>query len=278
MEAWGRRSPSAAHNSRFCGILMASVLIVTPASRGSRKGNRVTADRWATLLQQIGHRVAIKERYQEGVHDVLIALHARKSAASISRFAQRNPSGRIVVALTGTDLYGDIATNANAKRSLQLATTLVLLQPYGIRKLRGALRDKSVTIYQSAEPPELRLAPLKRSFEICVLGHLRPVKDPFRAALAARGLPATSRIRISHLGSALSPAMAKLRASGNAGQFALPLVGRTVVRRISEDTGTQPFADSQFSNGRRSQRCIGSNRMRRSCCRNPHLRLDGIVR
>src|SRR5262249_30447876 len=44
-------------------------------------------------------------------------------------------------------------------------------------------------------------------FEVCVLAHLRAVKDPFRAARAARLLPAASRIRIVHLGAGLSPEM-----------------------------------------------------------------------
>ena len=41
-----------------------------------------------------------------------------------------------------------------------------------------------------------------------MLGHLRPVKDPFRTALAVRLLPPASRLAILHLGSALSPEMA----------------------------------------------------------------------
>jgi glycosyltransferase involved in cell wall biosynthesis len=40
-----------------------------------------------------------------------------------------------------------------------------------------------------------------------VLGHLREVKDPFRTALAARLLPATSRVRIVHVEKALSDDM-----------------------------------------------------------------------
>jgi glycosyltransferase involved in cell wall biosynthesis len=42
-----------------------------------------------------------------------------------------------------------------------------------------------------------------------VLGHLRPVKDPFRAALAARLLPTASRLRVLHVGKALSDDMAE---------------------------------------------------------------------
>jgi glycosyltransferase involved in cell wall biosynthesis len=44
---------------------------------------------------------------------------------------------------------------------------------------------------------------------VCVLGHLRPVKDPLRTALAARLLPPTSRLRVLHLGAALSEEMAE---------------------------------------------------------------------
>ena len=53
---------------------------------------------------------------------------------------------------------------------------------------------------------------MTRSFDIAVIGHLRHVKDPFRAAKAARRLPTTSRIRIVHLGATETPqwtAMAK---------------------------------------------------------------------
>ena len=42
-----------------------------------------------------------------------------------------------------------------------------------------------------------------------MLGHLRPVKDPFRTALAARLLPTTSRLRVLHVGKALSADMAE---------------------------------------------------------------------
>jgi glycosyltransferase involved in cell wall biosynthesis len=41
-----------------------------------------------------------------------------------------------------------------------------------------------------------------------MLGRLRPVKDPFRTALAARLLPPASRVRVLHLGAALSDEMA----------------------------------------------------------------------
>jgi glycosyltransferase involved in cell wall biosynthesis len=56
-------------------------------------------------------------------------------------------------------------------------------------------------------PPD-DLPPRPRdAFQACVIGHLREVKDPFRAAEAVRLLPADSRVRVLHLGSALDPEM-----------------------------------------------------------------------
>ena len=49
-----------------------------------------------------------------------------------------------------------------------------------------------------------------RFFDVAVIGHLRQVKDPFRAAQAARRLPASSRIRVVHLGAAETPRWATM--------------------------------------------------------------------
>jgi glycosyltransferase involved in cell wall biosynthesis len=62
-------------------------------------------------------------------------------------------------------------------------------------------------IPQSAEPPAQAPRRSTRRFDVAVIGHLRPVKDPFRTAMAARLLPAESRVRVIHAGAALSEAM-----------------------------------------------------------------------
>ena len=191
------------------GEPMASVHIACPAPRGSRQGNRVTAERWAGLLRRSGHTVALARTWRGEPCDVLVALHATKSAASISRFRRAGPARPLVVVLTGTDLYRDIAVRPTARRSLELASRLVVLQPLALRELSGPLRAKTRVIYQSAQLPGAHSAPRRRSFEVCVVGHLRPIKDPWRAALAARMLPATSRIRLLHAGAALTQAMAR---------------------------------------------------------------------
>lgn len=184
------------------------IAIVTPAPAGSRKGNRVTAMRWARILRGLGHRVVVMQTWNGRPCDLMVALHARRSAASIERFRREFPDALLIVALTGTDLYGDIKTSNAARNSLALATRLILLQPLGIEELPRHVRRKARVIYQSVERPRKKSLPLRKYFEVCVMGHLRPVKDPFRAAVASRRLPDSSRIHVTHLGAALSGAMA----------------------------------------------------------------------
>src|SRR5262245_3277668 len=186
-----------------------NICVVTPAPPGSLKGNRVTAERWGALLHELGHRVEIAVEYRDQDCDLLIALHAFKSHSSIRRFRDMRPSGPLVVGLTGTDLYGDIHTRPNAVESLGLATRLVLLQPLGRDVLPAAVQDKARVIYQSVRLPPLKGPIRADAFEVCVMGHLRPVKDPLRTALAARLLPATSRIQVLHVGGALSDELAE---------------------------------------------------------------------
>jgi len=211
------------------------ICLVTPAPAGSWKGNRVTAERWTGLLSELGHRVDIAIEYRGEDCDLLIALHAFKSYRSIRRFRDARPSDPLVVGLTGTDLYGDIHTRSEAMESLGLATRLVLLQPLGRAMLPAAVQDKARVIYQSVQVPHgaaldagllTQPAPTAGSgdprralgvFEVCVMGHLRPVKDPLRTALAARLLPAASRIQVLHIGGALSEELAEQARAEEAG-------------------------------------------------------------
>lgn len=184
------------------------IALITPAAAGSRYGNRNTAVRWAQLLRDIGHEVTVQERWRGHSADVLIALHARRSHDSIARFAERYPARPLIVALTGTDLYRDIRQDANAQESLELATRMIVLQDMGLRELAPRLRRKTRVIYQSCDP--IPRQPLIRScFEIVISGHLRGEKDPFCGASALHLLPAASRIRITHIGGARDPALAR---------------------------------------------------------------------
>ncbi|MBI4716437.1 MAG: TIGR04348 family glycosyltransferase [Planctomycetes bacterium] len=184
-----------------------NICLVTPAPPGSRSGNRVTALRWARILRDLGHRVRLAVEFDRRRYDLLIALHARKSFPSIRGFRECWPARPLILALTGTDVYGFIHTDRRAKRALELADRLVVLQPLAIRELPRRLRAKARTVFQSVPTPSWAATPQGRTFDVCVMGHLRPVKDPFRTAYAARLLPERSRIRVVHLGAALSQIM-----------------------------------------------------------------------
>lgn len=184
------------------------ISLITPYLPDARNGNAHTAARWLRILGRAGHRVATALEWEAQPADLMIALHARRSHASIARFAALQPDRPLILVLTGTDIYRDIQSDAAAQDSLRLAHCIVTLQEQGPQALPAALRSKVRVVYQSS--PRLKAARRPtRCFNVCVAAHLRDEKDPFRAARAAALLPATSRVRIQHVGGALQPGMAE---------------------------------------------------------------------
>lgn len=183
--------------------------IVCPAPPGTLYGNRITALRWARILRQLGHRVAVQTDYDGAPYELLIALHAKRSAPAVFAFREANQSKPVIVALTGTDLYHDIRHYQPAQRVLEIACRLVVLQPLACAELAPALRIKARVIRQSVERTPGRAVRPGAFFRVCVAGHLRGVKDPFRAAMATRRLPAASRIRVVHAGAAMTNQIAR---------------------------------------------------------------------
>ncbi|HEX6513563.1 MAG TPA: hypothetical protein VF157_14770 [Chloroflexota bacterium] len=183
--------------------------VVTPQIPEARSGNWMTAARYRRILTGLGHRVRLTTRYEGEPCDGLIALHARRSQASIRRFVEEHPNLPLVVVLTGTDLYRDIHDDMDAQRSLELAGRLVVLQRMGVPELPERHRSKTRVIYQSVEGCSAGDARRpSRFFKVAVVGHLRSEKDPLRTARAARRLPPESRIRVVHIGGALDGELA----------------------------------------------------------------------
>jgi putative glycosyltransferase (TIGR04348 family) len=175
------------------------IALVTPAGPGTRNGNRHTALRWAAFLRSAGHRVSISTEDLSGEADLMLALHARRSHASIRAFPREKP---LLVALTGTDVYRDIRTSAEARESLELAHRLIVLQPKAAAELPRRLRKKVRVVVQSSATT-LRQRPVKGKFRLCVIGHLRAEKDPLRIVAA---LPYVApMVDVVHLGAALDP-------------------------------------------------------------------------
>lgn len=186
-----------------------NIQLVTPAPLKLTNGNKITAVRWAGIFKQLGHRVRVTQSYDGTSCDALIALHARRSADSINRFHELHPRAPLIVVLTGTDLYRDIHNDAQAKRSLELATRLVALQKMALRELPKRYHGKTKVIYQSAEGCRVEPTRADGRFRVCVVGHLRQEKDPLRTAFAVRALPKNSRIQVTHIGQALDDKLKK---------------------------------------------------------------------
>ncbi len=183
--------------------------LITPAPSRARGGNWTTAARWASMLRGLGHRVDVSRDYHGESADVMIALHAWRSADSIRRFAMEHPDRPLVVVLTGTDAYRFIHSHpAQTLHSMELAHVLVGLHDLIGEVVPSAHRGKLRVIHQSA-PLGLPRQPAQRDFRVCVAGHLREEKDPLRPAYAVRDLPASSRIRVDLFGGAHSPEWAQ---------------------------------------------------------------------
>lgn len=211
--------------------------IITPALRTANTGNWHTAARWARMLAP-RYRVRVLSQWQGEPLDLMIALHARRSAESIAAFAAAYPRRPLIVVLTGTDLYHDLKRDPEAQRSLELATSLVVLNELGADALPPRARGKAKIILQSAPP----LAPGRRAvrtFDVAVVGHLRDVKDPLTVMRAAALLPPDSRIRIRHAGGSLEPALgmaARATERAHPRYRWLGEVPRTQARRLMRDS------------------------------------------
>ncbi|KAF0164995.1 MAG: glycosyltransferase [Rhodocyclaceae bacterium] len=136
--------------------------------------------------------------------------------------------------MTGTDLYRDIAGDQDAKRSLALASHLVVLQDEGIKALPPEYAAKTLTIYQSARL--LRLGRRsRRHFDLALVGHLRSEKDPLTAVRALRSLPADLPVRLFHVGGDLDPGLAaevRAEAAGDARYHPLGALPQAATRQL----------------------------------------------
>jgi putative glycosyltransferase (TIGR04348 family) len=182
------------------------ISLITPAKKQAKNGNRTTALRWARFLREAGHQVRIDVDYGGEAADLMIAIHALRSAASILRYRERFPGGPLVVCLGGTDVNTFLKSHPQTTlRSMQMADALICLHDLIGEALPAPLAKKLHVVRQSALPLPGPRRPAMRNFDVCVIGHLRDEKDPFRTALAARRLPPDSRIRVIHMGKAHTP-------------------------------------------------------------------------
>lgn len=183
--------------------------IVTPAPVGSLHGNRVTALRWQGFLKKLAYVSTVTQSWSGQDVDLLIALHAFRSYGSILAFKTQFPDRPVILMLTGTDLYRDMASHPEVHQSMRMANQIVVLQSASIAHVPKKFRSKTSVIYQSSASVR-RKSPPKRNFLVSVIGHLRPEKDPFCIVRSLKHLPPSSQLQIKHAGAAMSPEMRKI--------------------------------------------------------------------
>jgi putative glycosyltransferase (TIGR04348 family) len=213
-----------------------NIVLITPPGPSTRTGNRVAALRWARILRQLRHRVTVAADYADQPAEAMVAIHAWRSAAAIHRFKTRYPARPLILQLSGTDIYQYITEDPKPTlRSLQLADRLVALNNLAWRVVPKKFRQKLRVIFQSVPKPKGSCQPSPRRIDVSVIGHLRDVKDPLRAAAAARLLPASSRIHVVHIGAAYTPQWAdkaKAEMAANPRYTWLDDVPRAVVQNV----------------------------------------------
>jgi putative glycosyltransferase (TIGR04348 family) len=183
------------------------VVIVSPALAEANNGNWQTARRWQQMLS--AHSARIVRQWpdaQAKQDDVMLALHARRSADSVQAWHDRHGLRGLGVVLTGTDLYRDIAHDPQAQRSLALAHSLVVLQGLGVKSLPNQHQSKARVIFQSTGSRKT-LPKTPRHLRVVMVGHLREEKNPLTLMAAARQLPPGEGVLIDHIGAALDPAL-----------------------------------------------------------------------
>ncbi len=182
------------------------VALITPALATANNGNWQTAQRWARMLAS-DYEVRLARQWDGTPADVMLALHARRSAPSIAEWAQLQPRRPLVVVLTGTDLYRDLpGGDADTLRSLALADRLIVLHEGAPDDLPAEHRAKCVVCFQSAALRQT-LPKTRRHLRALMVGHLRSEKDPRTAFAAVRLLCGRDDVLFDHIGAPLDEAL-----------------------------------------------------------------------
>ena len=194
---------------------MSRILIVTPGTKVRHSGNRCTASQWAEILRRQGHRVVVcydvPDVFPAAESDLLLAMHAVRCAGVIGAYRATFPRGKVLLALTGTDIYPE--PSATALASMRAADGLIVLQGRAMEKVPPDCRGRASVVIQSATPRVPVRTTARRAddpFDVCVVGHFRDVKDPLLTACASRLVPPASRLRVRQAGGILEASYAAL--------------------------------------------------------------------
>ena len=114
------------------------IVLITPDGPTKRTGNRVASLRWSRILRGLGHTVRHASHYDGRPADLMVAIHAWRSADAIARFKTLHPDRPVVLQLSGTDIYEYLRSDPGPTlRAMALADRLV-----GLYDLAGKVVPK----------------------------------------------------------------------------------------------------------------------------------------
>ena len=186
------------------------VCVASPYPLSELKGNSVTTDRIVAMLNEGGVEARGSYGNDGEPADILITLHAIKGAPAVFDFKKKTPNGRVIILLTGPDIYQGLAEGSQiGGDALQVADRIVVPQEAAIRKLPEKVRGKTVVIRPSLDPIAAKATSSQSPFVISVVGHLRPVKRPFLTIETLAQHPEWSDLEVWQIGQALDAEMRK---------------------------------------------------------------------
>lgn len=186
------------------------VCVASPYPLSDLKGNSVTTARIVRVLDEGGIEARGSHGYDGEPTDILITLHAIKGAPALFDFKKRKPKGKVVILLTGTDIYQGLPKGSKmGEDALREADRIVVRQEAAILRLPEQVRAKTVVIRPSLDPIAVKASPSQSRFIISVVGHLRPVKRPFLTIETLDQHPEWSDVEVWQIGQALDEEMRK---------------------------------------------------------------------
>lgn len=180
------------------------VCVASPYPLTELKGNTVTTERIVELLCAGGIEARGSYLFDGDTAEVLIALHAVKGAQAVFDYREKFPEGRVIILITGTDLYESLPAGSEVgHRALREADRIVVVQKAAIERLPEEVRGKTVVIPASLDSIEIKAEPASPPFAISVVGHPRPVKRPFLTIEAVAKHPEWADVEVWQIGEAL---------------------------------------------------------------------------
>ncbi|MDB4408736.1 glycosyltransferase [Akkermansiaceae bacterium] len=154
------------------------ICVASPYPLSELKGNSVTTRRIVDILNEAGFEARGSHEFDGAPADVLISLHAFKGEKAVLDFQRYCPDGKVIVLITGTDLYVDLPEGRGLS-SLETADAIAITHEEARASMPSRFYDKLHIVPSCLAVLEIQAKPDAGKFVISVVGHLRSVKRSF---------------------------------------------------------------------------------------------------